>query len=91
VVLGPGGYIIKPRGQMHAMWNTGDSPARMVETIIPGGFEGYFRDLADPCSAPTQRNRGRSPSHSGQVRAPYGDAHWLDDIVKRFRLTQPSH
>ena len=23
VVLGPGGYIIKPRGEVHAMWNAG--------------------------------------------------------------------
>jgi len=23
VVLGPGGYIVKPRGQVHAMWNAG--------------------------------------------------------------------
>ena len=23
VVLGPGGYIVKPRGEVHAMWNAG--------------------------------------------------------------------
>ena len=23
VVLGPGGYITKPRGELHAMWNAG--------------------------------------------------------------------
>src|SRR6185503_17529855 len=30
-VLEPGGYIIKPRNQVHAMWNAGDMPARMIE------------------------------------------------------------
>ena len=39
VVLGPGGYITKPRGQMHAMWNAGSEPGRIVEVITPGGFE----------------------------------------------------
>src|SRR5665647_3667216 len=33
VVLGPGGYIIKPRGEVHAMWNAGSTPARMIEVI----------------------------------------------------------
>jgi len=28
VVLGPGGYITKPRGELHAMWNAGPAPAR---------------------------------------------------------------
>ena len=28
VVLGPGGYITKPRGELHAMWNAGAVPAR---------------------------------------------------------------
>src|SRR5690349_22162224 len=47
VVLGPGGYITKPRGQMHAMWNAGDRPGRIIEVITPGGFESYFRELSD--------------------------------------------
>src|SRR6202044_1192875 len=47
VVLGPGGYITKPRGQMHAMWNAGSEPGRIVEIITPGGFENYFRELSE--------------------------------------------
>ncbi len=27
-VLGPGGYITKPRGELHTMWNAGPVPAR---------------------------------------------------------------
>ena len=26
IVLGPGGYIVKPRGEVHAMWNAGLTP-----------------------------------------------------------------
>ena len=47
VVLGAGGYITKPRGQMHAMWNAGSEPGRIVEIITPGGFENYFRELSE--------------------------------------------
>src|SRR5450631_2272287 len=46
-VLGAGGYITKPRGEMHAMWNAGSVPARMIEIISPAGFENFFRELAD--------------------------------------------
>jgi len=51
VVLGPGGYITKPRGELHAMWNAGPEPARMIEVISPAGFEHFFRELADLTAA----------------------------------------
>src|SRR5687768_13509602 len=47
VVLGPGGYITKPRGELHAMWNAGSVAAHMIEIISPAGFERFFRDVAD--------------------------------------------
>ena len=65
VVLGPGGYIIKPRGEVHAMWNAGSTPARMIEVISPAGFEGFFRDLTD-MTAGWRAGRGR---HRGAWRA----------------------
>ena len=45
IVLGPGGYIVKPRGEVHAMWNAGLTPARMIEIISPAGFEELFRTV----------------------------------------------
>ena len=51
VVLGSGGYITKPRGEMHAMWNAGAVPARMIEIISPAGFEHFFRELAEMVSS----------------------------------------
>ena len=47
VVLGAGGYITKPRGEMHTMWNAGQVPARMIEIISPAGFENFFRELSE--------------------------------------------
>ena len=46
VVYGePGDLIFKPRGQWHTFWNAGEEPARILEIISPGGFEGYFKRL----------------------------------------------
>jgi mannose-6-phosphate isomerase-like protein (cupin superfamily) len=42
VVLGSGGYITKPRGELHTMWNAGSEPARMIKVISPAGFEGFL-------------------------------------------------
>src|SRR5918995_2948755 len=51
VVLGAGGYIVKPRGELHAMWNAGRAPARMIEIIAPPGFEEFFREFVDMTDA----------------------------------------
>ena len=42
-----GDLVLKPRGIPHAFWNAGDEPARFLEVITPGGFEGYFAALAE--------------------------------------------
>lgn len=43
---GPGELVSKPRGIWHAFWNRSDQPARLLEMIVPGGFEEYFREIA---------------------------------------------
>jgi quercetin dioxygenase-like cupin family protein len=90
VVLGPGGYIVKPRGQMHAMWNADQVRGRMIEIIIPGGFENYFRELADMVAA-NASEPGAVAELAAKYGLTYGPPNWLDDIVKRYRLTPPTH
>lgn len=41
----PGDLIFKPRNQWHTFWNAGDTPARILEMISPGGFEVAFREI----------------------------------------------
>jgi quercetin dioxygenase-like cupin family protein len=88
VVLGPGGYITKPRGELHAMWNAGSTPARMLEIISPAGFEGFFRELAGLVAA--------GPPGFDSVVAlgaayglTFGDAEWLPDVIERYGLNPP--
>jgi quercetin dioxygenase-like cupin family protein len=40
-----GSYVLKPRGTMHAFWNAGPSPARVIEIITPGTLDEYFTEL----------------------------------------------
>jgi quercetin dioxygenase-like cupin family protein len=97
VVLGPGGYITKPRGQMHAMWNAGTEPGRIIEVITPGGFENYFRELGELLTSSTPADGVRLHSTTEFVELAtkygltYGEPDWLDDVVARYGLTPPTH
>lgn len=88
VVLGAGGYIIKPRGEVHAMWNAGSTPARMIELITPAGFEGFFRAFADITDVRPPR-----PEEVAELAArfelPFARPDWLPDVIARFNLTPP--
>lgn len=42
VLLGPGDFIMIPKGTPHAWRALGTEPARMVLTLVPGGFEQFF-------------------------------------------------
>ena len=67
VVYGePGDLIFKPRGQWHTFWNAGDEPARLLEFVSPGGFEGYFEEIAI-CRPVRRTSSGlrRSPPATG--------------------------
>jgi len=99
VVLGPGGYITKPRGQMHAMWNAGQVPGRIAEVITPGGFESYFRELGQLLAASEAHTVASKNLHQTDAFAKlateygltYGTPDWLDDVVVRYGLRPPTH
>ena len=98
VVLGPGGYITKPRGQMHAMWNAGSEPGRIIEVITPGGFENYFRELGELLVEHANDPLGtvlHDLPEFGELADKYGLTYgvpdWMDDIRQRYGLNQPSH
>jgi uncharacterized cupin superfamily protein len=88
VVLAAGGYIVKPRGQVHAMWNAGKTPARMIEVISPAGFEECFRGMVE------MTDRGQ-PDMAAIVELcdrfglPFAQPDWIGDVIARYNLTPP--
>jgi quercetin dioxygenase-like cupin family protein len=93
VTLGPGGYITKPRHELHAMWNAGPAPARMIEIISPAGFEKYFEEAAELFAT---SNGAPAPEALGILADRYGltfDFTWVPDLIEKYGLTprpQPS-
>jgi quercetin dioxygenase-like cupin family protein len=89
VSLAAGGYIVKPRGELHSMWNAGSSPARMIEIISPAGFEKYFVELAEAVAA---AGRVPDPSTMGAIAGRFGlsfDLSEVPDLVARYGLIAP--
>ncbi len=88
VVLSPGGYIVKPRGQVHAMWNAGQSPARMIEVITTAGFENFFRELST-LTVTAQPDIEAIGELAGRYQLPFAEPNWFPGIVERYGLTPP--
>ncbi len=88
VVLEAGGYIVKPRGEVHAMWNAGRTPARMIEVIAPAGFDRFFREMAAMTAkgAIDWEILGRLSEEYG---LPFVAPDWLGDVIARYDLIPP--
>jgi quercetin dioxygenase-like cupin family protein len=71
-----GDLVFKPRGQWHAFWNAGDEPARVLEIISPGGFEGYFEELAALPAGPPD------PVRIAEIAARYGLEHDFESVPR---------
>jgi quercetin dioxygenase-like cupin family protein len=87
VVLEAGGYISKPRGELHTMWNAGPVEARMIEIITPAGFERFFLELAEMFEAGPP-----DPAVLAQLAAAHGlffDPSWVPDLMERHGLNSP--
>src|SRR5829696_6202568 len=90
VVLGPGGYITKPRGEVHAMWNAGSVPARMIEIISPAGLENFFREVAELIAAAAPPDLTQLVALAETYGVQFGEPDWLPDIIDRYKLNPSS-
>lgn len=58
VVVEEGGFLFKPRGLVHALWNPTDVEAILLEFISPAGFEHFFAEMGGlPPDAPIETVR----------------------------------
>ena len=46
-IAGPGESVFVPRGKEHTFKVIGDEPSRHLVILTPGGFEGFFQEMAD--------------------------------------------
>jgi quercetin dioxygenase-like cupin family protein len=86
-VLEAGGYISKPRGELHTMWNAGSVEARMIEVITPAGFENFFMSLAEMFEAGPP-----DPATLEALAKSYGlffDDTWVPELMDRYDLNSP--
>jgi quercetin dioxygenase-like cupin family protein len=67
-LVGPGEFVLLPRGVVHAQSNPGRVPARFLVLLIPAGFEQYFHDL----DALLASGAPYSPQTFGSLMARYG-------------------
>jgi len=89
VVLGAGGYITKPRGEVHAMWNAGSVPARIIEVISPAGFERFFRDIADLAASGAMDDADLIAA-ADRYGLEFAEPDWQADVIRRYGLTPSS-
>ncbi|HET8975856.1 MAG TPA: cupin domain-containing protein [Solirubrobacterales bacterium] len=84
LVAEQGDLVFKPRDQWHTFWNAGDEPARILEIISPGGFEGFFDELVDMGGA-----LKADPQALGELSARYGlemQPESIPGLLERFDL-----
>jgi quercetin dioxygenase-like cupin family protein len=87
VVLEAGGYISKPRGELHTMWNAGTVEARMIEIITPAGFERFFLELAESFEVGPP-----DPAALEALASSYGlffDPTWVPELMDKYGLSSP--
>ena len=86
-VLGPGGYITKPRNELHAMWNADSTPARMIEVISPAGFEDFFFKLSELLTSGGPPDVAKIADLAANYGLHFGQPDWLLDVISRYHLT----
>jgi uncharacterized cupin superfamily protein len=83
LTVGPGTWLIKPRGEWHTFWNPGDAPCHVLEIVSPAGFERYFSEVAES---------GGDLKRLAQINQKYSidmDFASVPRLCERFSLTFP--
>lgn len=86
VEVGPGSYLLKPRGVPHAFWNPTDLPARLLEIIAPAGFERFFDELADVFQSAA---RDEIPTRRAELAIKYRHTYlmdWVPELKAKYGL-----
>jgi quercetin dioxygenase-like cupin family protein len=80
---GQGSWALKPRNVVHAMWNSGTVPARILEILTPGGSERWFEELAALKSGDAEGFEAACRRHGIAFKR---DSPWTAELRQRFGL-----
>jgi len=91
LTVGPGAYVLKPRGIPHTFWNPTDRPARVLEIISPAGFEMLFREWGAMLAAPGEPDIAAMDALDERygVGGQLGQMDWIPDLMQRYGLNSP--
>lgn len=81
-VAEPGSWVLKPRDVVHAMWNAGTIPARVIEVLTPAGTERWFEEVA-ALSAEDPAFDGACLRHGIHFLT---DSPWAAELRRRYNL-----
>jgi quercetin dioxygenase-like cupin family protein len=83
-----GCYIWKPRGMGHALWNASSRWAKIIEIITPGGFEEYFKELAELAKLPGGPHMERRADIGSRYNIEYLPE-WASGLMNRYDVRLP--
>ncbi len=67
-LVSAGGFVLIPSGMPHTFVTAADAPARFLVIHAPGGFEGFFLDVAN---AERDRDTELGPAEMGPIASRY--------------------
>ncbi|WP_369392984.1 cupin domain-containing protein [Streptomyces sp. CG1] len=82
-MAGQGSWALKPRNVVHAMWNVGPTPARIMEVLTPAGSERWFEELS--ALRPGDRGGFEAACRRHGIRF-LSDSPWTEKLKARFGL-----
>ena len=84
---GPGTYVWKPRGVPHTCWNATSKWTRIMEIILPGGFEDFFKAKS---ALPEAQFAGRSTTPERRALSERFKLDFLPDwappLMQKYKL-----
>jgi quercetin dioxygenase-like cupin family protein len=82
---GPGCYIWKPRNIGHTVWNATSKWVKVIEIIVPGGFEKFFKEVAEFSKLPGAPHIERRRELGKKYNLEYLPE-WAPELMKRYNL-----
>lgn len=76
-VAGAGSFVFVPKGTMHGFKNVGLGTARFVGMALPGGLEGYFREVGLPAGEGAAPPPTQEEAEKGLAAGPRYDTYYL--------------